>query len=157
MAKATSNFRRARTSSIYRDVERLLGDLMRVSERIPKNSYGLQAVGARMVNEALEALASTEYALNSPDTDTRVAHISSLIHSMTVIKSCCRQVYAYSRKDTGRAADGEGKPSPIYGRVISETQYSCLLAAFGKIGVETGKWFNASRTAMSAGMGNAII
>ncbi len=161
MAKATSKFRKARTSSIYRGVERLLGDLMHISERIPKSSYGLQAVGGRMVGEAIDALAATEYALNSPDLDQRIAYIGSLIHSMTVIKSCCRQIYAYSRKEVRNTVSNDGEvkivTTPTYGRIISSAQYSGLLVTFGKLGMETGKWFKASQTARSKGMGNATM
>lgn len=161
MAKAKSKFRKARTSSIYRGVERLLGDLMQISERIPKSSFGLQSVGARMINEAMEALAATEYALNSPDLNQRIMYIGALIHSMTIVKSCCRQVYAYSRKDSRSISgtDGEIKivSTPTYGRIISNAQYANLLATFGKLSMETGKWFKASQTARLKVMGNVSM
>lgn len=157
MAKAKSNFRKARTSSIYRGVERLIGDLMQIAERMPKSSYGLQALGAKMINEALDALTVTEYALNSPDLNQRIMYISSLIHSMTVVKSCCRQIYSYSRKDSRSTANTDGEIKiinvPRYGRIISNAQYANLLTTFGKLSMETGKWFKASQTARLKGMG----
>jgi hypothetical protein len=161
MAKAKSQFRKARNSSIYRGMERLLGDLMQIAERIPKHSYGLQAVGCRMINEAIDAMAVTEYALNASDINQRIAYIGSLIHSMTIIKSTCRQLYGYSRKDakTASSTDGEIKlvNTPNYGRIISNAQYAGLLASFGKLSLETGKWFKASQTIRLKGMGKANV
>lgn len=150
MAKVKSNRRKARSTSIYRGTERLLGDLLAISERIPKSAYGLQALGGRMVNEALEALATTEYALNEPDINRRIAYICSLIHSMTIVKSCCRQLYGYSRKECKTVDNINGEINvvniPRYGRIVSYQQYTNLLRAFGKLSKDIGKWFRASQT-----------
>lgn len=160
MAKTKSNFRKARNSSIYRGLENLLGDLLAISERIPKKSLGLQVIGSRMINEITDAMAVTEYALNSPEINQRIAYIGSLIHSMTIIKSCCRQLYGYSRKETKGLASTGGEVRmvniPCHGRVISNAQYANLLAAFGKLSLETGKWFKSSQTTrLRMGNGNA--
>ncbi len=161
MAKAKSQFRKARSSSIYRGVERLLGDLMLIAERIPKNSCGLQTLGCRIINETIDAMASTEYALNSPEINQRIAYIGSLIHSMTIIKSSCRQLYGYSRKDARTPVDTDGDIKivnvPCHGRVISNAQYANLLEVFGKLSLEIGKWYKSSQTIRLKGMGNVNV
>lgn len=154
--------RKARQSSIYRKLEHLLCDLMAISERIPKHALGLQAVGVRAINETLEALSVTEFAIRAQDLNTRYACISTLIHSMTIVKTICRELYDYSRKDRtevrlGRdgvpLTDGQGKTdvvkSPVYGRVISHAQYVGLLGSFAELGKEVGRWQNATLLKMS--------
>ena len=63
---------KASQSSIYRKLEKLLGCLMQVSERIPKHAAGLQTVAARCINETIDALSVCEYALNTSDISQRV-------------------------------------------------------------------------------------
>lgn len=154
--------RKARQSSIYRKLEHLLGELMAMSERIPKHASGLQVVGVRAINEALESLSTTEFALHAADERTRLAYLATLIHSMTITKTACRELYDYSRKDRNEArlgADGlpitndRGNASlvkcPKYGRVLSHTQYVCLLGLFSELGKEIGRWYNAAYLKMS--------
>ena len=47
---------KARQSSIYRKLENLLGALMAVSERVPKNAMGLQTAMSRCINEVVDAI-----------------------------------------------------------------------------------------------------
>ena len=142
----TSVTRKAGTSSVYRGTERLLGDLLAIAERTPKKALGLQALSRRMVDEALEALAETEYALNEPDIDRRIAYIGMLVHSMTILKSAVRQMYAYSRAGfRSPTADGETVTVPRYGRVISHRQYLHLLDQFARLGMEVGRWLKSSQ------------
>jgi len=143
--------RSARQSSIYRKLELLLCDLMAICERIPKHSLGLQVVGSRMVNETMEAMSATEFALNSPGLDQRIAYISALIHSMTIVKSACRELYWYSRKEKSELVAQAGgelvvSKKPDHGRVISNVQYTHLLTVFGKLGREIGAWQRAAMT-----------
>lgn len=143
--------RSARQSSIYRKLELLLCDMMALCERIPKRSLGLQVVGSRLVNEVMDALAATEFALNSPNYDQRIAYISTLIHSMTIVKSACRELYWYSRKEKCElTAKVEGElaisKKPTYGRVVSNVQYAHLLEVFAKLSREIGAWQKAAMT-----------
>lgn len=143
--------RSARQSSIYRKLELLLCDVMAICERIPKHSLGLQVVGSRLVNEVMDAMTATEFALNCPNYDQRIAYISTLIHSMTIVKSACRELYWYSRKEKSELApnaDGELALSkqPTYGRVVSNRQYTHLLEVFGKLSREIGAWQKAAMT-----------
>lgn len=163
MAQGKSKPRRkARQSSIYRKLEHLLGELMAMSERIPKNASGLQVVGVRAINETLESLSTTEFALQAQDNRTRLAYLATLIHSMTIIKTICRELYDYSRKDRNEVrlgADGlpvtndQGVPSivkyPRYGRVLSHTQYVHLLGIFSELSKEIGRWYNSTYLKMS--------
>ncbi len=145
----TSGLRRASASSVYRGIERLMGELLAIAERTPKRALGLQALSRRMVDETLEALAATEYALNEPDIDRRIAYIGMLVHAMTILKSAVRQMYGYSRQNDGipsSAAMGQTtKPTPRYGRVISDRQYLRLSDQFARLGMETGRWLKSSR------------
>lgn len=143
--------RSARQSSIYRKLELLLCDLMAICERIPKHSLGLQVVGSRMVNETMEAMAATEFALNTPGIDQRIAYISAVIHSMTIVKSCCRELYWYSRKEKAELVASHGgelavSKKPDHGRVVSNVQYTRLLTTFGQLGREIGAWHKAALT-----------
>ena len=129
----------------------MLCDLMAISERIPKHSFGLQVVGSRIVNETMEAMAATEFALNSPGIDQRIAYISALIHSMTIVKSACRELYWYSRKEKSESValpNGELAVSkkPDHGRIVSNVQYTHLLTVFGKLSREIGAWQKAAMT-----------
>lgn len=154
--------RKARQSSIYRKLEHLLGELMAISERIPKHASGLQVVGVRAINETLEALSTTEFALHAPDNQTRLAYLATLIHSMTISKTACRELYDYSRKDRNEVrlgadglpvTNGQGNVStvrcPRYGRVLSHTQYVGLLGLFSELGKEIGRWYNATYIGLS--------
>lgn len=163
MAESKSKPRRkARQSSIYRKLETLLCEMMQMTERLPKNANGLQAVGVRVVNETLDALSTTEFAIHASDLNARIAYIATLIHSMTIVKTCCRELYAYSRKDKSEPKVGkDGKvvtndqgnvvlmKSPQYGRVISNVQYVALLGLFSEIGKETARWYNVTLAKMS--------
>lgn len=163
MAQGKSKPRRkARQSSIYRKLEHLLGELMAMSERIPKHASGLQAVGVRAINETLESLSTTEFALHAADERTRLAYLATIIHSMTIVKTVCRELYDYSRKDRNEVklgADGlpitndQGADSvvkcPIYGRVLSHTQYVHLLGIFSELSKEIGRWYNSTYLKMS--------
>lgn len=154
--------RKARHSSIYRKLELLLCETMTITERIPKHAQGLQTVGVRMINETLEALSVTEFGIQAPDNNSRLTYIATLIHCMTLVKTCCRELYAYSRKDRTEpkigkdgmvVTNGQGQTetmkSPRYGRVISHTQYVNLLQLFSELGKEIGRWFNATRWKVS--------
>ena len=154
--------RKARQSSIYRKLETLLGELMAMSERIPKHASGLQVVGVRAINETLESLSTTEFALHALDERTRLAYLATIIHSMTITKTVCRELYDYSRKDrkvVNLGADGlpitndQGNASavsyPKYGRVLSHTQYVHLLGLFSELSKETGKWYNSTYLKLS--------
>lgn len=163
MAQGKSKPRRkARQSSIYRKLEHLLGELMAMSERIPKHASGLQAVGVRAINETLESLSTTEFALHAADERTRLAYLATIIHSMTITKTVCRELYDYSRKDrkvVSLGADGlpitndQGADSvvkhPRYGRVLSHTQYVHLLGVFSELSKEIGRWYNSTYLKMS--------
>lgn len=135
-----------------------------MTERIPKHANGLQTVGVRVVNETLESLAVTDHALHAPNDASRLAYIDVLIHSMTIVKSACREMYDYSRKDRSEVMLGaDGMPvtndqgqakvvkSPRYGRVISHTQYVSLLGLFAELGKEVGKWQRTTMLRMSQG------
>lgn len=163
MAQGKSKPRRkARQSSIYRKLETLLGEMMAMSERIPKHASGMQVAGVRAINEILESLSTTEFALQAQDNRTRLAYLATLIHSMTIIKTICRELYDYSRKDRNEVrlgADGlpvtndQGFPSivkcPRYGRVLSHTQYVHLLGIFSELSKEIGRWYNSTYLKMS--------
>ena len=163
MAESKSKPRRkARQSSIYRKLEALLCEMMLMTERLPKNANGLQAVGVRVVNETLEALSTTEFAIHSSDMNARIAYIAALIHSMTIVKTCCRELYGFSRKDriepkvgkdgkvvTNGQGDAVFVKSPLYGRVISNAQYATLLELFSEIGKEVMRWYNVTLSKMS--------
>lgn len=154
--------RKARQSSIYRKLEHLLGELMAMSERIPKHASGLQTVGVRAVNETLESLSTTEFALHAADERTRLAYLATLIHSMTIVKTVCRELYDYSRKNRNEVRLGaEGLPItndqgttsvvryPRYGRVLSHTQYVHLLGVFSELSKEIGRWYNSAYLKLS--------
>ena len=163
MAQGKSKPRRkARQSSIYRKLETLLGEMMAMSERIPKHASGMQVAGVRAINEILESLSTTEFALHAADERTRLSYLATLIHSMTIIKTICRELYDYSRKDRNEVrlgADGlpvtndQGVPSivkcPRYGRVLSHTQYVHLLGIFSELSKEIGRWYNSTYLKMS--------
>ena len=163
MAQGKSKPRRkARQSSIYRKLEHLLGELMAISERIPKHASGLQAVGVRAINETLESLSTTEFALHAADERTRLSYLATIIHSMTIVKTVCRELYDYSRKDRNEVKLGAGGlpitndqgadsvvKYPIYGRVLSHTQYVHLLGIFSELSKEIGRWYNSTYLKMS--------
>lgn len=163
MAQGKSKPRRkARQSSIYRKLEHLLGELMAITERIPKHASGLQVVGVRAINETLESLSTTEFALHALDERTRLAYLAAIIHSMTITKTVCRELYDYSRKDrkvVNLGADGlpvtndQGNDSvanyPKYGRVLSRTQYVHLLGVFSELSKEIGRWYNSTYLKLS--------
>ena len=163
MAQGKSKPRRkARQSSIYRKLETLLGEIMAMSERIPKHASGLQVAGVRAINEILESLSTTEFALHAADERTRLPYLATIIHSMTITKTICRELYDYSRKDRNEVrlgADGlpvtndQGAPSivkcPRYGRVLSHTQYVHLLGIFSELSKEIGRWYNSTYLKMS--------
>lgn len=163
MAQGKSKPRRkARQSSIYRKLETLLGEIMAMSERIPKHASGLQVAGVRAINEILESLSTTEFALHAADERTRLSYLATIIHSMTITKTICRELYDYSRKDRNEVrlgADGlpvtndQGVPSivkcPRYGRVLSHTQYVHLLGIFSELSKEIGRWYNSTYLKMS--------
>ena len=149
--------RKARQSSIYRKLETLLGEMMAMSERIPKHASGLQVAGVRAINEILESLSTTEFALHAADERTRLSYLATIIHSMTITKTVCRELYDYSRKDrmvASLGADGlpitndQGNDSavkyPKYGRVLSHTQYVHLLGLFSDLSKEIGRWYNST-------------
>lgn len=154
--------RKARQSSIYRKLETLLGEMMAMSERIPKHASGMQVAGVRAINEILESLSTTEFALYAADERTRLSYLATIIHSMTITKTVCRELYDYSRKDRNEVrlgADGlpvtndQGVPSivkcPRYGRVLSHTQYVHLLGIFSELSKEIGRWYNSTYLKMS--------
>ncbi len=163
MAQGKSKPRRkARQSSIYRKLETLLGEMMAMSERIPKHASGMQVAGVRAINEILESLSTTEFALHAADERTRLSYLATIIHSMTITKTVCRELYDYSRKDRNEVrlgADGlpvtndQGVPSivkcPRYGRVLSHTQYVHLLGIFSELSKEIGRWYNSTYLKMS--------
>ena len=163
MAQGKSKPRRkARQSSIYRKLETLLGEMMAMSERIPKHASGMQVAGVRAINEILESLSTTEFALHAADERTRLLYLATIIHSMTITKTVCRELYDYSRKDRNEVrlgADGlpvtndQGVPSivkcPRYGRVLSHTQYVHLLGIFSELSKEIGRWYNSTYLKMS--------
>lgn len=163
MAQGKSKPRRkARQSSIYRKLETLLGEIMAMSERIPKHASGLQVAGVRAINEILESLSTTEFALHAADERTRLSYLATIIHSMTITKTICRELYDYSRKDRNEVrlgADGlpvtndQDAPSivkcPRYGRVLSHTQYVHLLGIFSELSKEIGRWYNSTYLKMS--------
>lgn len=153
--KQSSKPRKSKSSSIYRGIERLLGDILSIAERTPKKAQGLQALSVRMVNETLEALSITELALNCPNLDQRIAFIGALVHSMTIIKSATRQMYMYSRRNyqdlsTNDKGELEITKTPSYGRIISNKQYFYLLSQFSKLGEEIQKWFHFSHATRSS-------
>ena len=163
MAQGKSKPRRkARQSSIYRKLETLLGEMMAMSERIPKHASGMQVAGVRAINEILESLSTTEFALHAADERTRLSYLATIIHSMTITKTVCRELYDYSRKDRNEVrlgADGlpvtndQGVPSivkcPRYGRVLSHTQYVHLLGIFSELSKEIGRWYNSTYLKLS--------
>lgn len=163
MAQGKSKPRRkARQSSIYRKLETLLGEIMAMSERIPKHASGLQVAGVRAINEILESLSTTEFALHAADERTRLSYLATIIHSMTITKTICRELYDYSRKDRNEVRLGaddlpvtndQGAPSivkcPRYGRVLSHTQYVHLLGIFSELSKEIGRWYNSTYLKMS--------
>ena len=163
MAQGKSKPRRkARQSSIYRKLETLLGEMMAMSERIPKHASGMQVAGVRAINEILESLSTTEFALHAADERTRLSYLATIIHSMTITKTVCRELYDYSRKDRNEVrlgADGlpvtndQGVPSivkcPRYGRVLSHTQYVHLLGLFSDLSKEIGRWYNSTYLKLS--------
>lgn len=133
-----------------------------MSERIPKHASGLQVAGVRAINEILESLSTTEFALHAADERTRLSYLATIIHSMTITKTICRELYDYSRKDRNEVrlgADGlpvtndQGAPSivkcPRYGRVLSHTQYVHLLGIFSELSKEIGRWYNSTYLKMS--------
>lgn len=154
--------RKARQASAYRKTELLLCELMAMTERIPKHAQGLQVVGTRAVGETLDALAAIEFALNAPGENARLGYIGVVIHSMTIVRTCCRSLYAYSRKDRQEPKlderamammDDKGamvmQRHPMYGRVISHAQYVMLLRMFSEIGFEIGRWQRATEAKRS--------
>lgn len=150
MAKQTSNSRKTRTSSIYRSIEQLLGCYLSLAERTPKKAQGLQTLSARMVNEVLEAMTATEFALNCSNIEQRLAFIGAMLHSLVILKSATRQLYMYSRKShiatVPSTTNGtEVVEVPRYGRIISNKQYMFLLARFSKLETEAYKWLNATQ------------
>ena len=163
MAQGKSKPRRkARQSSIYRKLETLLGEMMAMSERIPKHASGMQVAGVRAINEILESLSTTEFALHAADERTRLSYLATIIHSMTITKTVCRELYDYSRKDRNEVrlgADGlpvtndQGNDSavkyPKYGRVLSHTQYVHLLGLFSDLSKEIGRWYNSTYLKLS--------
>lgn len=90
---------KARQSSIYRKLENLLGALMAVSERVPKNAMGLQTAMSRCINEVVDSLVVCEYALRAIDINQRIAYIATFIHSLTIVKTIVRELHEYSRKE----------------------------------------------------------
>lgn len=150
--------RTARQSSVYRKIETLLGEVVAATGRIPRHACGLQAVGVRAVNDTLEALSVTELAIQTASADTRMEYIAALIHEMTMVKTCLRELYAYSRKDRtepkmdkGGVVVGGGKTVrvPEVGRVVSNGQYARILTLFGEIGREVARWREATAARMS--------
>ena len=136
--------------------------MMAMSERIPKHASGMQVAGVRAINEILESLSTTEFALHAADERTRLSYLATIIHSMTITKTVCRELYDYSRKDRNEVrlgADGlpvtndQGVPSivkcPRYGRVLSHTQYVHLLGIFSELSKEIGRWYNSTYLKMS--------
>ena len=133
-----------------------------MSERIPKHASGLQVAGVRAINEILESLSTTEFALHAADERTRLSYLATIIHSMTITKTICRELYDYSRKDRNEVRLGaddlpvtndQGAPSivkcPRYGRVLSHTQYVHLLGIFSELSKEIGRWYNSTYLKMS--------
>lgn len=133
-----------------------------MSERIPKHASGLQVAGVRAINEILESLSTTEFALHAADERTRLSYLATIIHSMTITKTICRELYDYSRKDRNEVrlgadglpvTNGQGAPSivkcPRYGRVLSHTQYVHLLGIFSELSKEIGRWYNSTYLKMS--------
>lgn len=119
---------KARQSSIYRKLENLLGALMAVSERVPKNAMGLQTAMSRCINEVVDSLGVCEYALRAIDINQRIAYIATLIHSLTIVKTIVRELHEYSRKEKSGMVnvDGEAKlvKVPLYGRSCLNTSRS---------------------------------
>ena len=138
---------KARQSSIYRKLENLLGALMAVSERVPKNAAGLQTAMARCINEVIDALVVCEYALRASDINQRIGYIAALIHSLTIVKTLVRELHEYSRKEKSGmvTVDGEVKQVkiPLFGRIISNAQYPGFLVDFDKLSRETGAWYKS--------------
>ena len=145
---------KASQSSIYRKLEKLLGCLMQVSERIPKHAAGLQTVAARCINETIDALSVCEYALNTSDISQRVEYIAALIHSMTIIKTIVRQLHEYSKKESVSMINTpEGAKTvkqPRYGRIISNSQYPMFLRDFDELARRTGAWYKSSLAMLSS-------
>lgn len=147
---------KARQSSIYRKLENLLGALMAVSERVPKNSMGLQTAMARCINEVVDSLVVCEYALRAIDINQRIAYIATLIHSLTIVKTIVRELHEYSRKEKSGMVnvDGEAKlvKVPLYGRIISNGQYPGFLKDFDVLARETGAWYKSQLTKRDGGV-----
>lgn len=146
---------KARQSSIYRKLENLLGALMAVSERVPKNAMGLQTAMSRCINEVVDALVVCEYALRAIDMNQRIAYIAALIHSLTLVKTLVRELHEYSRKEKSGmvTANGDAKQAkiPLYGRIISNGQYPEFLKDFDVLARETGAWYKSQLTRRDGG------
>lgn len=131
---------------------------MAVTERIPKNAYGLQVIGARLCNELVDALVITDYALRTSAYDQRTAYIESLIHNMTVVTTLCRGLHDYSCKEKHEnTISSNGKPVarvvPRHGRIVSNAQYTSLLEDFHILSREIGAW---RKSCMTKQMADAI-
>lgn len=157
-AKAEKPKRQARQSSIYRKLEILLCEIMSMSTRIPKHAHGLHVVCERAVNDTLESLSVTEFAIRTEDMHERMQYISMLIHEMTMVKTCLKQLYAYSARDrteTKISACNEKLNKqqtvrkPEYGRVVSHAQYARYLVMTGEIAKEVARWRQATVVKMS--------
>ena len=149
MTKLSKPRTTARQTSIYRTAEELLGDILAMTERIPKNASGLQFAGARAVSEMLETLSATEFAVREQNPTARLSYIASIIHSMTIVKTICRELYDYSRKErsetiTNDKGEQTARRVPRFGRVVSHVQYVHLLEIFSKLSREIGRWYNAT-------------
>lgn len=149
----------ARQTSIYRMTEGLLGTLMTMTERIPKHSCGVQVAGARAVNEVLDVLSAIEFAVREQNPSARLEYIATIIHSMTIVKTICRELYDYSRKErsetiTNDKGEQTTRKVPRFGRVISHVQYVHLLEVFSKLGMEIGRWQNVTSKKIVANNAN---
>lgn len=151
---------KARQSSVYRKLENLLGALMAVSERVPKNSMGQQTAMSRCINEVVDALAVCEYALRASDINQRIAYIAALIHSLTIVKTLVRELHEYSRKEKSGMTnvDGEVKQvkTPLHGRMISNGQYPGFLKDFDVLSREIGAWYKSQLTKRDGGVVAAV-
>lgn len=147
---------KARQSSIYRKLENLLGALMAVSERVPKNAMGLQTAMSRCINEVVDSLVVCEYALRAIDINQRIAYIATLIHSLTIVKTIVRELHEYSRKEKSGMVnvDGEAKQVkvPLYGRIINNGQYPGFLKDFDVLARETGALYKSQLTKRDGGV-----
>ena len=120
-------------SSIYREVELLLGSSIRITERLQK-SLPWRTIGERLINNLMDVLDFVCLAFQAEEGKKRLEVIDCIVVRMTSVKMVYRQMLNLKQ--------------------ISSGQYADFLVKINSIGTQVGAWRNKQRKVAADGRPN---